>query len=65
MLFSTVHSLYVFLVVCFELLALQFEGISDQASLWGPGLGAQTDLLGDLKPFQFSWSRKSRAASQD
>ena len=54
-LFSTVHPLNVFLVVCFELLAFQFEGVGDQAGLWCPGLGAQTDLLGDLESLQFCW----------
>lgn len=52
-LFSTVHPLNVFLVVCFELLAFQFECVRDQASLWCPGLSAQADLLGDLKSLQF------------
>lgn len=63
-LFSTVHPLNVFLVVCFELLALQFECVSDQASLWCPGLSAQTDLLGDLKSLQFCWLGGERAESQ-
>lgn len=64
MLFSTVHPLNVFLVVCFELLALQLERVGDQASLWCPGLGTQTDLLGDLESLQFRWLGKSRIASQ-
>lgn len=54
-LFSTVHPLDVFLVVCFELLAFQFECVSDQASLRGPGFSAQPDLLGNLKSLQFCW----------
>lgn len=54
-LFSSVHPLNVFLVVCFELLAFQFECISDQAGLWCPGLRTQPDLLGDLKSLQFCW----------
>lgn len=54
-LFSTVHPLNVLLVVRFELLAFQFEGVGDQAGLWRPGLGAQTDLLGDLESLQFCW----------
>lgn len=64
-LFSTVHPLNVFLVVRFELLAFQFEGVGDQAGLWCPGLGAQTDLLGDLESLQFCWLEgRERAESQ-
>lgn len=62
-LFSTIHPLNVFLVVCFELLALQFERISDQTSLWCPGFSAQPDLLGNLKPLQFAWLEESRTKS--
>ena len=54
-LFSTVHPLNVLLVVCFELLALQFECIRDQASLWCPGLRTQSNLLGYLESLQFCW----------
>lgn len=54
-LFSSVHPLYVVLVVRFELLAFQFECVSDQPGLWRPGLGAQSDLLGDLKSLHFRW----------
>lgn len=64
MLFSTVHPLNVLLVVCFELLAFQFECVSDQASLWCPGLSTQTDLLGYLKSLQFCWLEESRITSQ-
>lgn len=59
-LFTPVHPLNVFLVVSFELLALQFERVSDQTRLWRPGLGTQTDLLGDLEALQFCWFREGR-----
>lgn len=59
-LFAPVHPLNVFLVVCFQLLALQFERVSDQTRLWRPGLGTQTDFLGYLKALEFCWGRKNR-----
>lgn len=55
LLLSTIHPLNVVLVVSFQLLAFQFEGVSDQTSLWGPGLRTETDLFWDLEPFQFRW----------
>lgn len=55
LLFASVHPLDVFLVVWFQLFALEFEGVGDQASLRCPGLGAQADLLGDFKSLQFCW----------
>lgn len=64
MLFPTIHPLNVVLVVCFEFLALQFECIGDQTSLWCPGFSAQPDLLGDLISLQFAWSEESRTKSQ-
>lgn len=58
-LFAAVHPLNVLLVVCFQLFALEFERVGDQARLGRPGLGAQTDLLGDLEPLQFRcWAEK-------
>lgn len=54
-LFAAVHPLDVFLVVRFQLLALQFESIGDQASFWSPGLSTQADFLGDFKALQFRW----------
>lgn len=58
-LFAPVHPLNVFLVVCFELLALQLERVSDQTRLWRPGLGTQADFLGDLKALKFCWLGES------
>lgn len=59
-LFPPVHPLNVVLVVCFQLLALQFECVSDQTCLWRPGLGTQADFLGDLKALKFCWLGDSR-----
>lgn len=64
MLFSTIHPLNVFLVVCFELLAFQFECVSDQASLRCPGFSAQPDLLGNLKSLQFCWLGEMKIMNQ-
>ena len=52
MLFAAVHPLDVLLIVGLQLLALQLEGVGDQARLRRPRLGAQPDLLGDLKALQ-------------
>jgi len=61
-LFPPVHPLDVVLVVCFKLLALQFESVSDQPGLRRPGLSTQTDLLRDLKSLHLCWlcGRESR-----
>ena len=60
MLFPTVQPLNVLLVVCFELLAFQFECVSDQASLWSPGFSTQPNFLGDLKSLQFCLREKKK-----
>lgn len=52
-LFLPIHPLNVFLVVCLELLALEFECVCDQACLRCPGIGTQMDLPGDLKALKF------------
>lgn len=54
LLFPTIHPLNVLLVVCFELLAFQFECVGDQAGLRCPWLGTQADFFGNLKLLQFS-----------
>lgn len=62
-LFLPIHPVNVILVVCLELLALEFERVSDQACLRCPGIGTQMDLPRDLKALKFRWSGKSRITS--
>lgn len=53
LLFPTIHPLNVLLIVCFELLAFQFECVGDQAGLRCPWLGTQADFFGNLELLQF------------
>lgn len=53
-----VHSLNVRLIERRQLLALQFECVRHQTSLWGPRIRAQTDLYWDFKLLQVCCEKK-------
>lgn len=54
LLFPAVHPLDVVLVACFQLLALELEGVRHQSRLGSPGIWAQADLARDLEALELA-----------